>query len=55
MRSDGGADRHAVRGTADEAEVAQAKYLQRAPIGLDADLGAVIGVLDAAEGNSELD
>jgi hypothetical protein len=36
----------------DEPESAQAKYLQRAPIVLDADLGAVIAALDAAERNS---
>ena len=39
-------------GTPDETESAQTKYLQRAPVVLDADLGAVIGVLDAAERNS---
>jgi len=39
------------RGTPDEGEAAQAKYLQRAPVVLDADLGAVIGALDAAEKN----
>jgi threonine synthase len=39
-------------GTADEAEAAPAKCLQRAPIVLDADLGAVIAALDAAERNS---
>jgi threonine synthase len=36
-------------GTPDESEAARTKYLQRAPIVLDADLGAVIAVLDAAE------
>jgi threonine synthase len=41
------------RGTPDEGEAAQAKYLQRAPVVLDADLGAVIGALDAAEKNSK--
>jgi threonine synthase len=39
-------------GTRDATEAAQAKHLQRAPIVLDADLGAVIGALDAASGNS---
>ena len=39
-------------GTPDAAEVAQTKHLQRAPIVLDADLGAVIAALDAAERNS---
>ena len=39
-------------GMPDEPESAQAKYLQRAPIVLDADLGAVIAALDAAERNS---
>jgi threonine synthase len=39
-------------GTPEETEAAQAKYLQRAPIVLDADLGAVIAALDAAERNS---
>ena len=42
-----------VTGTADETEAAQAKYLQRAPVVLDADLGAVIAALDAAERNSK--
>ncbi len=37
------------RGTPDESEASQAKYLQRAPVVLDADLGAVIGALDGAE------
>jgi len=36
----------------DEVEASQAKCLQRAPIVLDADLGAVIAALDAAERNS---
>jgi hypothetical protein len=36
----------------DETESAKAKYLQRAPVVLDADLGAVIAALDAAERNS---
>ena len=35
-----------------EAEAAQTKHLQRAPLVLDADLGAVIAELDAAERNS---
>ncbi len=39
-------------GTPDEIEAAQARYLQRAPVVLDADLGAVIAVLDASERNS---
>ncbi len=39
-------------GTPAETEAAQAKSLQRAPVVLDADLGAVIAVLDAAERNS---
>jgi threonine synthase len=39
-------------GTAGEAEAAQAKNLQRAPVVLDADLGAVIAALDAAERSS---
>ena len=39
-------------GTANDSEVAQAKYLQRAPIVLDANLGAVIAALEAAERNS---
>src|ERR1017187_1958711 len=39
-------------GTPDAAEAAKAQYLQRAPIVLDADLGAVIATLDAAERNS---
>jgi threonine synthase len=38
-------------GTADETAAAQTKYLQRAPVVLDADLGAVIAALDAAERN----
>jgi hypothetical protein len=33
-------------------EATQAKYLQRAPIVLDANLAAVIAALDAAERNS---
>ena len=41
-----------VAGTPDETEAASAKYLQRAPIVLDADLEAVIAALDAAERNS---
>ena len=41
-----------VAGTPNETEVAQAKYLQRAPVVLDANLGAVIAALDAAERNS---
>ena len=41
-------------GTSEEtAAAAEAEYLQRAPIVLDANLGAVIGVLDAAESNSK--
>jgi threonine synthase len=36
-------------GTSGESEAAATKYLQRAPIVLDADLKAVIGALDAAE------
>jgi threonine synthase len=40
-------------GTAADTEAAEAKYLQRPPIVLDADLGAVIAALDAAERNSE--
>jgi len=36
-------------GTADSAEAVQTKHLQRAPIVLDANLGAVIGALDAAD------
>jgi threonine synthase len=39
-------------GTAHETEAAEARYLQRAPLVLDADLGAVIGALEAAERNS---
>jgi len=39
-------------GTTGAAEAAPAKYLQRAPIVLDANLGAVIAALDAAERNS---
>ena len=45
-------DGTSVAGTPDAAEAAQAKYLQRAPIVLDADLGAVIAALDAAERKS---
>ena len=41
-----------IGGTRDETEAAQAKHLQRAPVVLDADLGAVIAALDAAERNS---
>ena len=41
-------------GTPEETEAAQAKYLQRAPVVLDASLGAVIAALDAAERNSEI-
>ena len=41
-------------GTPDERHAVQAKSLQRAPIVLDADLGAVIAVLDAADRNSKL-
>jgi threonine synthase len=41
-------------GTPAESEAAQAKSLQRAPVVLDANLGAVIAALDAAERNSEL-
>jgi threonine synthase len=39
-------------GTPEQPEAAQAKYLQRAPVVLDANLGAVIAALDAAERNS---
>jgi len=39
-------------GTPDENEARQTKPLQRAPVVLDADLGAVIAALDAAERNS---
>jgi threonine synthase len=39
-------------GTPEEAEAAQAKYLQRGPVVLDANLAAVIAALDAAERNS---
>ena len=39
-------------GTREAAEAAPAKPLQRAPVVLDANLGAVIGVLDAADSNS---
>ena len=41
-----------VVGTPDETTAAQAKQLQRAPVVLDANLGAVITALDAAERNS---
>ncbi len=40
-------------GTGDAAEAAQTKHLQRAPVVLDANLGAVIAALDAAERNSK--
>ncbi len=40
-------------GTPAETHAAQAKYLQRAPVVLDANLGAVIAALDAAERNSK--
>ncbi len=39
-------------GTPNETEAARTKSLQRAPLVLDADLGAVISALDAAERNS---
>jgi threonine synthase len=39
-------------GTGDAAEAVQAKSLQHAPVVLDADLGAVIAAVDAAERNS---
>jgi threonine synthase len=39
-------------GTPEERHATQLKSLQRAPIVLDADIGAVIGALDAAERNS---
>jgi threonine synthase len=42
-----------VSGTPAETAATHAKSLQRAPIVLDADLGAVIAALDAAERNSE--
>jgi threonine synthase len=38
-------------GTIDAAEAAKTKHLQRGPVVLDADLGAVIAALDAAERN----
>ncbi len=38
-------------GTPDERHAIRAKSLQRAPVVLDADLGAVIGALDGAEGH----
>ena len=41
-----------IAATPGQTDSAQAKHLQRAPIVLDANLGAVIGVLDAAERNS---
>jgi threonine synthase len=41
-----------VAGSPEETEAAQAKYLQHAPVVLDANLGAVIAALDAAERNS---
>jgi threonine synthase len=40
-------------GTSGAVDAAQAKHLQRAPVVLDADLGAVIAALDAAEKNSQ--
>jgi threonine synthase len=40
-------------GTRDKTEAAQAQYLQRAPVVLDANLGVVIAALDAAESNSK--
>ena len=39
-------------GTPDENEAQRTRHLQRSPVVLDADLGAVIGALDAAERNS---
>ncbi len=39
-------------GTPQQAEASQSKHLQRAPIELDANLGSVIGALEAAERNS---
>ena len=39
-------------GTGDAADVAETKHLQRAPVVLDADLGAVIAALDGTERNS---
>jgi threonine synthase len=39
-------------GTPSDAEAQRSKHLQRAPVVLDADLGAVIGALEAAERNS---
>jgi len=39
-------------GTPDERHAVQAKALQRAPVVLDADMGAVIGAVDAADRNS---
>jgi len=40
-------------GTPGESEAAQAKHLQRAPVVLDANLGAVIAALDGAERTSK--
>jgi threonine synthase len=42
----------AVAGIPDRDEAEQTKYLQRAPVVLDADLGAIIAALDAASRNS---
>ena len=42
-------------GTGDAAEAVQTKHLQRAPVVLDANLGAVIAALDAAERGSHND
>jgi threonine synthase len=39
-------------GTANESEATGTKFLQRAPVVLEAELGAVIGALEKAEGNS---
>jgi threonine synthase len=39
-------------GTPNAAEAEQARHLQRAPVVLNADLGSVIGALEAAERNS---
>jgi threonine synthase len=39
-------------GTSHETEATQGKYLQRAPLVLDADLKAVIAALDSADRNS---
>jgi threonine synthase len=41
-------------GTPEQAEASQSKYLQRAPIELDANLASVIAALEAAERNWEL-